>query len=104
MVTVIQVHITQGDYVGRGVIVSWVTPVEPGSDLVLYGPASDKSKYQAHARLTTYKFGNYTSGYIHHCKLKNLDVSMHDSRISSSKNMCSNKSWFKHTQNRNKNW
>ncbi|XP_020101512.1 purple acid phosphatase 2-like [Ananas comosus] len=68
-----QVHITQGDYVGRGVIVSWVTPVEPGSDLVLYGPASNKSKYQAHARLTTYKFGNYTSGYIHHCKLKNLD-------------------------------
>ncbi|KAJ0618514.1 putative Acid phosphatase [Helianthus annuus] len=31
-----QVHITQGDNEGRGVIVSWVTPNEPGSSEVIY--------------------------------------------------------------------
>ncbi|KAF5818131.1 putative phosphoric monoester hydrolase [Helianthus annuus] len=49
-----QVHITQGDNEGRGVIVSWVTPNEPGS-------------------IVTYKYYNYSSPYIHHCTIKNLE-------------------------------
>ncbi|EEF31627.1 Purple acid phosphatase precursor, putative [Ricinus communis] len=32
-----QVHITQGDYNGTAVIISWVTPDEPGSNQVKYG-------------------------------------------------------------------
>ncbi|GLJ05566.1 hypothetical protein SUGI_0020340 [Cryptomeria japonica] len=67
-----QVHITQGDHVGRGVIVSWVTPSEPGSNTVLYGTQQSKYKYSAEGIVTTYKFYNYTSGYIHHCTLKKL--------------------------------
>ncbi|KAM0007657.1 putative purple acid phosphatase-like protein [Helianthus debilis subsp. tardiflorus] len=31
-----QVHITQGDHVGKAVIVSWVTMEEQGSDIVIY--------------------------------------------------------------------
>lgn len=68
-----QVHITQGDHVGRSVIVSWVTPSEPGSSTVLYGPENNKYKYEAKGRLTRYKFYNYTSGYIHHCTLRGLE-------------------------------
>eukprot|EP01018_Ginkgo_biloba_P021010 Gb_12364 [translate_table: standard] len=67
-----QVHITQGDHFGKAVIVSWVTPSEPGSNTVLYGTEKYKYKYAANGIVTSYKFYNYTSGYIHHCTVKNL--------------------------------
>ncbi|GLJ05564.1 hypothetical protein SUGI_0020310 [Cryptomeria japonica] len=69
-----QVHITQGDHVGRRVIVSWVTTSEPGSNTVLYGTEQSKYKYSAEGIVASYKYSNYTSGYIHHCTVKNLQV------------------------------
>ncbi|KAF3785149.1 Purple acid phosphatase 2 [Nymphaea thermarum] len=68
-----QVHITQGDHNGTGVIVSWVTTSEPGSSTVLYGTAEHKRKFRAEGSITSYKFYNYTSGFIHHCHLNGLD-------------------------------
>ena len=47
---------------GRAIIVSWVTPSEPGSTTVLYGPEKYKYKYEAKGFVTRYKFYNYTSG------------------------------------------
>ncbi|PIA27162.1 hypothetical protein AQUCO_08300098v1 [Aquilegia coerulea] len=67
-----QVHITQGDLEGKGVIISWVTQEEPGSNTVLYWSKHDKQKSSAEGKYRTYKFYNYTSGYIHHCTIKNL--------------------------------
>ncbi|KAJ4962856.1 hypothetical protein NE237_022795 [Protea cynaroides] len=67
-----QVHITQGDQVGKAVIVSWVTQDEPGSNTVLYWEKNSKHKSSAEGILVTYKYYNYTSGYIHHCTIKNL--------------------------------
>ncbi|KAL5707030.1 prolyl aminopeptidase [Ranunculus cassubicifolius] len=67
-----QVHITQGDHEGKGVIISWVTPDEPGSNTVLYWSEGDKKKSRAKGKVVTYKFYNYTSGYIHHCTIKDL--------------------------------
>lgn len=68
-----QVHITQGDTDGRGVIISWITPDEPGSDTVLYWSENSKNKNRAEGIFVRYKFFNYTSGYIHHCTIKNLE-------------------------------
>ncbi|CAH9114740.1 unnamed protein product [Cuscuta epithymum] len=68
-----QVHITQGDHVGKAMIVSWVTVDEPGSNTVLYWSENSKLKKEAKGKMTTYKFSNYTSGYIHHCTIKNLE-------------------------------
>lgn len=70
-----KVHITQGDHVGKGVIVSWVTPISPGSSSVVYWTENSKHKYKAKGIVTKYKYYNYTSGYIHHCTIKNLEVS-----------------------------
>lgn len=67
-----QVHITQGDHVGKAVIVSWVTMDEPGSSTVVYWSEKSKQKYKASGKVTTYTYYNYTSGYIHHCNIKNL--------------------------------
>ncbi|KAK1296140.1 Purple acid phosphatase 2 [Acorus calamus] len=67
-----QVHITQGDHEGAGVIVSWVTPSEPGSNVVLYGTAENKRAFHAKGKFTTYRFFNYTSGFIHHCTIRHL--------------------------------
>ncbi|KAM7258380.1 hypothetical protein ACFE04_014121 [Oxalis oulophora] len=68
-----QVHITQGDLNGKGVIVSWVTIMEPGSNAVLYwSEGSSHKKNKANGKLYTYKYFNYTSGYIHHCTITNL--------------------------------
>lgn len=53
---------------------SWVTMHEPGSNSVLYWTENSKQKNKAEGILTTYKFYNYTSGYIHHCTIKNLKV------------------------------
>ncbi|KAF8013513.1 hypothetical protein BT93_I1376 [Corymbia citriodora subsp. variegata] len=67
-----QVHITQGDHVGKGVIVSWVTQDEPGSSEVLYWSENSEHKKTAKGKVYRYEFYNYTSGYIHHCTLKKL--------------------------------
>ncbi|KAM7517226.1 hypothetical protein LguiA_006809 [Lonicera macranthoides] len=72
-----QVHITQGDQEGRGVIVSWITPDEPGSNTVLYWAENSEFKNSANGVVVTYTYYNYTSGYIHHCSIKNL---MYDSK------------------------
>ncbi|KAM2928074.1 hypothetical protein COP2_035356 [Malus domestica] len=39
-----EVHITQGDQLGKAAIVSWVTVDEPGSGTVLYWSANSKKK------------------------------------------------------------
>ncbi|KAK2660621.1 hypothetical protein Ddye_007154 [Dipteronia dyeriana] len=70
-----QVHITQGDHVGKGVLVSWVTPDEPGSKTVIYWDENNTTlKKQADDGIVlTYNYFNYTSGYIHHCTIKDLE-------------------------------
>ncbi|KAL9675989.1 hypothetical protein QQ045_004200 [Rhodiola kirilowii] len=66
-----QVHITQGDLVGKAMIVSWVTMEEPGLSTVTYWTQYGYRK-SARGRFTTYKFYTYKSGFIHHCTLNNL--------------------------------
>lgn len=68
-----QVHITQGAREGNGVIISWVTMDEPGSNFVLYWTEDSKQKKLAEGIVLTYKYFNYTSGYIHHCTIKDLE-------------------------------
>ncbi|XP_073151308.1 purple acid phosphatase 2-like [Henckelia pumila] len=69
-----QVHITQGDHEGKGVIISWVTMDEAGSSTVWYWPENnEQNKNKAKGSVTKYKFYNYTSGYIHHCVIKKLE-------------------------------
>ncbi|GAB4837869.1 prolyl aminopeptidase [Ancistrocladus abbreviatus] len=68
-----QVHITQGDLEGKAVIVSWTTMEERGSNKVLYWKENSKEKKEAKGKVTTYKFYNYTSGFIHHCTIKHLE-------------------------------
>lgn len=70
-----QVHITQGNMDGSAVIVSWVTQDEPGSNTVLYGTSEDNFEFHATGKLTQYTYYNYTSGFIHHCTLRNLKFS-----------------------------
>ncbi|XP_059450299.1 purple acid phosphatase-like isoform X2 [Corylus avellana] len=70
-----QVHITQGDHVGKAVIVSWVTVDEPGSSTVNYWSENSKEKKQAQGKVVTYKFTNYTSGFIHHTTIRKLKFS-----------------------------
>ncbi|KAK2379641.1 hypothetical protein P8452_36051 [Trifolium repens] len=67
-----QVHITQGDLVGRAVIVSWVTEDEPGSNAVRYWSENSKHKKLATGKIVTYRYFNYTSGFIHHATIRNL--------------------------------
>ncbi|KAL6496455.1 hypothetical protein OROGR_029713 [Orobanche gracilis] len=68
-----QVHITQGDEKGKAVIVSWVTVDAPGSSIVLYwANNSNEKKHMAKGKVITYQFYNYTSGFIHHCTIRNL--------------------------------
>lgn len=59
---------------GKGVIVSWVTPDEPGSSTVLYWAENSQLKSRADGFVLTYKYFNYTSGYIHHNTINNLEV------------------------------
>ncbi|KZV26203.1 Purple acid phosphatase precursor [Dorcoceras hygrometricum] len=69
-----QVHITQGDHDGKGVIISWVTMDEAGSSTVSYWPEnSEQHRNKAKGSVTKYRFYNYTSGYIHHCVIKKLE-------------------------------
>jgi hypothetical protein len=69
-----KVHITQGDHVGKAVIVSWVTVDEPGSSRVNYWSENSKEKRQAEGKAVTYNFYNYTSGFIHHTTIRKLKV------------------------------
>lgn len=55
-------------------IISWVTVDEPGSNIILYWRSKSKHKFQKKGIVTSYKFFNYTSGYIHHCTIKHLEV------------------------------
>ncbi|KAL4580265.1 hypothetical protein LXL04_016452 [Taraxacum kok-saghyz] len=64
-----QVHITQGDHLGKAVIVSWVTMKEPGSDTVVYWSEDNNSKNTANGIVTTYTYFDYTSGFIHRCHI-----------------------------------
>ncbi|TVU08288.1 hypothetical protein EJB05_41688, partial [Eragrostis curvula] len=68
-----QVHITQGDYDGKAVIVSWVTVEEPGPSEVLYGKKENQYDQKAAGTTTNYTFYNYKSGYIHHCLVDGLE-------------------------------
>ncbi|KAG8367458.1 hypothetical protein BUALT_Bualt16G0074200 [Buddleja alternifolia] len=67
-----QVHITQGDYDGKAVIISWVTPNEPGSNKVRYGLTEGKYDFTAEGTVQNYTFYNYKSGYIHQCLVNGL--------------------------------
>ncbi|KVI08794.1 Iron/zinc purple acid phosphatase-like C-terminal domain-containing protein [Cynara cardunculus var. scolymus] len=70
-----QVHITQGDYTGNGVIVSWVTPVEKYPNFVTYWKADEKNgikRNRVRSKITTYRYYNYSSGYIHHATINRL--------------------------------
>ncbi|CAN0901146.1 Bifunctional purple acid phosphatase 26 [Linum grandiflorum] len=68
-----QVHITQGDYEGKAVIVSWVTPDEPGSTKVQYGKSQKNYDLTAEGTVSNYSFYKYKSGYIHKCLLDGLE-------------------------------
>lgn len=50
-----QVHITQGDHEGKGVIISWITPYVPSSDEVLYWAENSEVKNHAFGTVVTYK-------------------------------------------------
>ncbi|KAG5018255.1 hypothetical protein JHK87_014110 [Glycine soja] len=63
----------QGDHVGKGVIISWITPHEPGSSTVKYWAENSEFELKAHGFYLAYKYFNYTSGYIHHCTIHNLE-------------------------------
>ncbi|KAK8602584.1 hypothetical protein V6N13_057784 [Hibiscus sabdariffa] len=68
-----QVHITQGDYDGKAVIISWVTPDKPRPSRVQYGTSEKKYDFIADGTVTNYTFYNYKSGYIHHCLVDDLE-------------------------------
>ncbi|MBA0597851.1 bifunctional purple acid phosphatase 26 isoform X1 [Gossypium raimondii] len=68
-----QVHITQGDYNGKAVMVSWVTADKPGSSRVQYGTSEKKYDFKADGTVANYTFYNYKSGYIHHCLVDGLE-------------------------------
>ncbi|KAI4298295.1 hypothetical protein L6164_031872 [Bauhinia variegata] len=68
-----QVHITQGDHVGKAIIVSWVTMDEPGKSMVHYWTDKSSHKNVAEGKFVTYRYFNYSSGFIHHCTLRNLE-------------------------------
>ncbi|XP_021862450.1 purple acid phosphatase 2 isoform X2 [Spinacia oleracea] len=68
-----QVHITQGDHIGKAVIVSWTTEDEPGSNIVCYWPENSTEKKSSEGVVLTYNYVNYTSGYIHHCTISGLE-------------------------------
>ena len=67
-------RITQGDYDGKAVIISWVTPDEPGSNKVKYGTSEDDLHFTAEGTVSNYSFYKYNSGYIHHCLVDGLEV------------------------------
>ncbi|OWM80294.1 hypothetical protein CDL15_Pgr019574 [Punica granatum] len=46
---------------------------EPGSSTVLCWSKNNKQKKLAEGKFQTYKFYDYSSGYIHHCTISNLE-------------------------------
>ena len=56
-------------------IISWVTVDEPGSSKVVFWSENSKEKRHAKGKVTTYKYYNYKSGFIHHTTIRNLKVS-----------------------------
>jgi 3',5'-cyclic AMP phosphodiesterase CpdA len=72
-----QVHITQGDYDGKAVIISWVTPDEAGPSKVQYGTEEKKYDFTAEGTVQNYTFYTYKSGYIHQCLVSGLE---HDTK------------------------
>ncbi|KAF6158100.1 hypothetical protein GIB67_014894 [Kingdonia uniflora] len=68
-----QVHITQGDYDGKAVIISWVTREEPSPSKVQYGISEKQYKFSNEGTVTNYTFYKYDSGYIHHCLVDGLE-------------------------------
>ncbi|CAA2955436.1 purple acid phosphatase 5 [Olea europaea subsp. europaea] len=70
-----QVHITQGDRVGRSMIISWVTPIKPYPNEVTYWEdinGKHGHKHKISAKITSYRYYNYTSGFIHHATVRRL--------------------------------
>ncbi|EPS64420.1 hypothetical protein M569_10360, partial [Genlisea aurea] len=67
-----QVHLTQGDYDGKAVLISWTTAGEPGSNKVRYGLSDGNYEFTAEATVQNYTFYKYKSGYIHHCLVDDL--------------------------------
>ncbi|CAM8960177.1 unnamed protein product [Rhodiola kirilowii] len=68
-----QVRITQGDYEGKAVLISWVTPDEPGQSIVQYGTSEKSYDRAAGGSMLNYTFYKYQSGYIHHCLVDGLE-------------------------------
>lgn len=68
-----QVHITQGDYDGKAVIISWVTASEPAPSEVFYSKEENRYDQKAVGEMTNYTFYDYKSGYIHHCLVDGLE-------------------------------
>ncbi|WCJ43520.1 Purple acid phosphatase [Euphorbia peplus] len=73
-----QVHITQGDSIGKSVIISWVNPKDRLPDYVIYWKHDSdcknrlrKRKVQADTK--TYTYYDYTSGYLHHATIHKLE-------------------------------
>jgi hypothetical protein len=60
--------------VGTAVIVSWITPTAPGFSLVRYWSENSTKIRWARGTTETYRYFNYTSGYIHHANVSNLEV------------------------------
>ena len=73
-----QVHITLGDQTGSAMTVSWVTASELGNGTVTYGSSPEKMDMSARGTHTRYDYFNYTSGFIHHCVLRNLKVIIYE--------------------------
>lgn len=60
-------------------IISWVTPLNlAGSDVVTYWKAVNgnviSEKKKARASTSSYRFYDYTSGFLHHATIKGLEV------------------------------
>ncbi|KAH8964065.1 hypothetical protein BDL97_04G044600 [Sphagnum fallax] len=66
-----QVHITQGDILGKAVIVSWITD-QPSAPKVWYGIKQGDYHWVKEGRTSQYSFYNYTSGFIHRVTLDSL--------------------------------
>ncbi|EPS60634.1 hypothetical protein M569_14168, partial [Genlisea aurea] len=70
-----QVHITQGDSLGTSMIVSWITPdiPETASIVSYWSDPAPLVKPFATGTCTQYTYYNYTSGYIHHTNITDLE-------------------------------
>ncbi len=68
-----QVHLTQGDYLGKAVIVTWITD-QTAAPIVYYGTKEGSYVYNQTGFTTQYSFYNYTSGFIHIVTLSDLEV------------------------------